>query len=796
MKVSYKYLDKRLLLVEQGITPEMVAEKLTFAGAEVEEISYLARGTNLIIGKIISCLPHPDSDHLHVLQVDEGKEGIHQIVCGAPNARTGLKVIVARNGAKLPGGEIKPSVIRGVESDGMCCSLLELGVDAKFLTEAQTKGIEELPEDAPVGEENVLGYLGLDDVVLDLSLLPNRPDLYAYDNVVREVSCLFNIRIMLNPYDKIKKVPTTFKVGSLTPKCPLFTGMVVRDIVTKPSPKWMQSILTAAGIRSINNVVDIGNYVMLITGQPLNMYDLDKLPTQSLEVIDDYEGDFLAMDGKTYRLEKGDLLVASARQGMCLAGIMTADACRVDEATKNLVVEAAVFDGASIRHTSNRLGLSSDSSLRFCKGINPHQSAYVQDYVAYLLVTYADAKVCEETVTYDTMSHETKMIHTSVSYINGRLGTSFSKQEITSVLLRDNFNVYDEGDELTIAVPRFRIDVDGEADISEEVIRILGYENVPSVLPNVTLALNGLTQKQQIERDVRRYLLSHGVSQVHTYTLRTIDEAKRFGYLNHDEPYVLSNPMTKEREAIRCSLAHSVLDVASYNASRQNKDLAIFELSDIDSPHHTSRHLAIALMGEAENQGKLGARPYDFYDLKGYLEGIMAIYGLGENRYRLDKLEDKEGWLHPGISCGIYFGKKLAGYIAALHPNAEKLYGIKHALIMELDLGIVEENKSSAPKAVIPPKFPSTRRDIALVVKKEVSYESLRREAQKADPLIKKVEIFDLYEGEHVEQGQKSIALALTLFDPNKTLKDEEVNAAMEKAQKALAFKFGAVLRQ
>ena len=794
MKISYRYLSSRLDL--SNISPEEVAKKLTFAGAEVEEISYLASGTNLIIGKIISCVEHPDSDHLHILQVDEGKEGVHQIVCGAPNARAGLKVIVARNGAKLPGGEIKPSVIRGVESDGMCCSLLELGVDAKFLTEYQTKGIEELPEDAPVGEENVLAYLGLDDVVLDLSLLPNRPDLYAYENVVKEVACLFNLEIKPNLIDVPLRKKTSFSVSSATPKCPLFTGMVVRDIVTKPSPKWMQNILTSAGIRSINNVVDIGNYVMLVTGQPLNMYDLDKLPAANLEVIDDYEGDFLAMDGKTYHLEKGDLLVSTNRQGMCLAGIMTADCCRVDENTKNIVVEAACFDGASIRKTSYRLGLSSDSSLRFLKGINPHQAKEVQDLVASLLASLCEAKTVEAIATYDTLNHDKKKISTSLDYINGRLGTHFTKEQVIDTLTRDHFHVVDLLGKLVVTVPSFRIDIDGEADLSEEVIRILGYEHVQSVLPNVTLALNGLTPKQQIERDIRKYLLARGVSQVHTYTLRTAEEAVRFNYLNKDAPYVLSNPMTKEREAIRTGLAHSLLDVASYNASRQTKDLAIFEMSDIDSATHVSRHLGVVLMGECPEQGKLGARPYDFYDLKGLLEGIMAIYGLNENRYRLAPIEDPKKALHPGISCGVYFGKTLGGYLAALHPDTEKLYGIKHALIMELDLGVVEQNKAGAIKAIIPPKFPSTRRDIAIVIKSDVSYENLRKEAQKADQLIKKVEIFDLYEGEHVLSGYKSVALAFTLFDPNKTLKDEEVNAAMEKAQKALEYKFGASLRQ
>ena len=794
MKVSYKYLCSRLDL--GSITPEDLAKRLTFAGAEVEEISYLARGTNLVIGKIISCIPHPDSDHLHILQVDEGGFGVHQIVCGAPNAREGLKVIVARTGAKLPEIEIKPSKIRGVDSDGMCCSLLELGVEAKYLSEKSQTGIEELPEDAPVGETDVLGYLGLDDVVLDLSLLPNRPDLYAYDNVVREVACLFGLDFKPMEFEKAKKVPTSFKVGSATEKCPLFTGMVARNIKVKPSPKWVSNLLQSAGIRSINNIVDIGNLVMLVTGQPLNMYDLDKLPSPSLEVIDDYEGEFLAMDGKTYMLQKGDLLVASDRQGMCLAGIMTADVCRVDEGCKNIVVEAAYFDGASIRHTSNRLGLISDSSLRFCKGINPHQAEYVQEYVAYLLKTLADAEVIEDIVTYDTMNHERKYVDTSLGYINDRLGTKFTLEEVVDTLRKDFFDVELDGEKMHVLVPNYRIDIDGEADLSEEVIRILGYDNVPSTLPEVSLACNGLTASQQLQRDLRHYLLSRGISFVHTYTLLTKEEAMKFDTLNHDEPYMLSNPMTKDHEAVRLGLASSLLSVAGYNASHQIKNLAIFEMSDIDSPHHVSRHLGVLLMGEKLSQGKLGASSYDFYDMKGYFEGIMGIYGLNENRYRFAPIEDHKQLYHPYICTGIYFGKKLVGYIAKLHPSQEKVYGVKGVYLMELDLVAIEENKSSPIKAVIPSKYPSVSRDIALVIDAKYSYADIRMAALKADPLIKKVEIFDLYEGENIGEGKKSIALSLTLFDLAKTLKDEETAAAVEKVQKALEYKFGAALRQ
>ena len=311
MKISWNWLREFVNL--DNTTPEEVAKKLTFAGIEVDEIKKIASGTNLVIGEILTCEPHPDSDHLHILNVDAGKFGVHQTVCGAPNARKGLKVIVARAGAVLPEVTITPSSIRGVESDGMCCSLRELGVDKSSLSEKQINGIEELPMDAPVGEENVLHYLGLDDSIIEIELLANRPDMNAMENVAREVSCLLNEKENIKEYPETITGESSFKVTSLTDKCPLFGAREVRSIVTKESPEWLKRILSSEGVRSINNVVDIGNFVMLLTGQPINMYDADKLPNSSMEVRDDYVGEFVAMNDGSYTLKEGDLVVSSAK---------------------------------------------------------------------------------------------------------------------------------------------------------------------------------------------------------------------------------------------------------------------------------------------------------------------------------------------------------------------------------------------------------------------------------------------------------------------------------------------------
>lgn len=794
MNVSYNWLKKHVDL--EGLTPEEVANKLTFAGAEVEDIHYLAQGDHLVIGKILSCVPHPESDHLHILQVDEGPVyGVHQIVCGAPNAREGLKVIVATDGAKLPGGEIKPTLLRGVESDGMCCALYELGVDKKYLSEKQCAGIEELSEDAPIGETDVLGYLGLDDAVLELSVLPNRPDLYALNNVAKEVSCLLSRPLIEEKREKVKTVKKEFPVSSITPNCPAFSARLVKGVVTKPSPRWLASFLQAEGIRSINNVVDIGNYVMLLTGQPLNMYDADKLPKDELEVRDDLDEDYLAMDGNTYRLIPGDLVVCSDRRPMCLAGIMTADACRVDEHSRNIVIESANFAYACIRHTSNRLGLSSDSSLRFCKGINPDQNEEVQELASSLLVELADAEEVGETNLYDTLAHAPKKIEVSLDYINRRLGTSFSLEEVVGALKRDFMGIEIQGVTLLVSVPSHRIDMDGAADVSEEVIRILGYENVPSVLPVSSIQAKGLTLEQSKERLIKNYLLSNGVSEVLTYTLLSKKENEAFAYLTVGEPYVLTNPMTEQRGEVRKNLLHSVLLAANYNASRQNKDLAFFEISDIDAIGLATKRLALVLAGEKKEQGGLKKRPYGFYDLKGYLEGILSLLGLGPNRYQILPWSKGGSEFHPYRSAELKVAGKTVGVFGELHPNALKEYGLKSAAAMELDLKALLEQKTSAPKASIPSKYPSITRDLAFTLDRTISYGDIEKELKRCDSLIKEVEIFDVYEGIGILPGKKSVAISLVLSSDEKTLKDEEVNAVIEKAILVLRSRFGAEVR-
>lgn len=798
MLVSLKNVKQYVSL--DGLTAEEIANGLTFSGVEVEEISKMASGTNLVIGEILKCEAHPDSDHLHVLDVDLGtKYGVTQIVCGAPNARKGLKVIVARVGAVLPQVEIKKGVIRGVESNGMCCSLLELGVESKYLTEYQQAGIEELPSDAPVGEENVLGYLGLDDEVLNLSVLANRPDLLSIYNVAREIGAIFNREVKIPAVEAKQDYKTDLIVGSETTRCSQFSAKEMKGLVTKPSPKWMADYLNAMGIRSINNIVDIGNYVMLMTGQPLHMYDADKLPKKELIARDDFDGDFVALDEKTYKVNPNDIVITSNKIPMCLGGVMGSLACAVDENTKNIFIEAASFDGASIRRTSNRLGLVSESSQRFVKGTNHFQAEYVINFAAQLIRDLCDTKEESNIVTYQSEEKKATVIASSATRINARLGTEFSEEEIKKALTRLHFKVEEtEGDKFLATAPEWRLDISCDADLSEEVIRLLGFNNVKSILPCLDTKVGALSLSQDRLKNIRGYLLDSGLDECLTYSLISKKEQDKFNLLNNEEHYVLLNPLTDEHEVLRTHILHQLLEVANYNVAHQNKDLALFETSNMISKKSRSEHLAIVLVGNRSLQGALRKDPYNFYDVKGLVEGIFAMLGIEQSRYKFEKLTSHKDELHPGKSAEIYFQNQLVGVCGELHPNKIDEYslGKTNAVVLEMNLDLLLNAKVSTVKMNQISKFPSVQRDLAFLVSKDVLAKDLIKTIKYVGKgLVEDAFIFDVYEGSNIANNMKSIAISIIYRKEDGTLKDKEVIDVEERIKFELTKVYKAELR-
>ena len=797
MLVSLNELRKYVDL--NGLTPEEIATRLTSAGVEVESINKAAFATKLVVGEVIMCENMENSDHLHVTKVNCGpKYGTLDIVCGALNCRKGLKVIVALDGCQLNGGTIKKGMIRGHESNGMLCSLVELGVDTKFLSEAQQKGIEELPSDAEVGNENVLAYLGLDDTILDLKLLANRPDMYSLLNAAKEMKTLFGKEVNLPNYEVKENLVSKFPVSILAEKCPQFSARVVKGIEVKESPKWLKEVLRSSNIRSINNIVDIGNYVMLLTGQPLHMYDMDKLAKHELVVRDDLEGDFVALDEKTYKLQKGDICITSDGKAMCLGGVMGALECAVDENTKNVVVEAANFDYASIRRTSIRLALVSDSSQRFVKGINPIQWKFVQDMAAYFLKELCNAKEIGEVVNAQNKEFKPVVIETSAEYINARLGTDFSKEIIVSSLEAAWIKVSEKNGKLVCEIPAHRIDITGEADLSEEVIRINGFNNIESKLPQIELSRGGLELDLEHKREVRNYLRGLGIDEVLCYSLVREKETKQFAILNKGESYKILNPLTDEHEYLRTNILPSLLLTLSYNLNHGNENVAIFEVSDLfttDGKKHI--HLAVACVGNDLRRNAMAGEPYSYYHLKGVLDGLLKAFNIDEKRIIVERCKEAE--FHPGKSALVKVDGKPVAVLGELHPNTLKELDLsgENVVVMEVDLGIIFNTKTSAIKMQQISKYQTVKRDFAFVLTNNVTSKEVVNEIFKVNrDVIKSVEVFDVYHGEHVQEGHYSLAVSVSLNDANKTLGENDIVALEQAIIKALETKFGAELRK
>ncbi|MCQ2792230.1 MAG: phenylalanine--tRNA ligase subunit beta [Bacilli bacterium] len=786
MLVSYNWLNEYIDLSD--LTPTEVAKRLTAGGVEVETVTKLSKATNLVVGYVKECDLVKDT-HLSLCQIDLGpKHGVKQIICGAPNVRKGLKVIVALPGASLPGGEIKVAKIHGYDSNGMCCSLLELGVDVKYVDQIDLTGIHELSDEFKVGDEDVLKHLGLDDTILNLKLLANRPDLLSLYNVAKELATLLNKKVKPLKVNTIKGDKTDFVVKSESDKCPQFSARVIKGITVKDSPIEIRKHLIAMGVRPINNIVDIGNYVMLLTGQPLHMYDLDKLPKNELIVKDDIETSFKALDDNTYPIRKGDLVVTSDNHPMCLAGIMGGSESSDSTTTKNIVIEVANFNGATIRRTSTYLNLISESSIRYTHGINDQQYVDVINLATNLVKQYCGASSISEIVTYDKLKHQPNKIKADAKKINEILGTNYPISKITNTLKRAYFKISDiKGSKFTATAPVHRIDIDGVNDLAEEVVRILGYQDVKSELPTIANIVGALNDKQHKERTIK-HLLDATLYQVLTYVLVNEKRSKEFTYLNQATPYKLINPMTDDHAYVRPSLVPSLLDVVSYNLAHQNKDFGIYEISDINVNEKKESYLAIALTGDEKLQGELHKASYSFYSLKGYLESIMALLGISKNRYQLREWNLGGEELHPGRSATINLGRELIGYLGELHPSVYQTYGIKNnkVYVLELNLSALYNLATGAEKFKTISRFPVVTRDLALMMNEDVKSDQVINLIKRSGgSLIKSVEVFDVYKDETMA-NQKSVAVKIVLAKDDATLKDEETNATIEKIKAAL----------
>lgn len=783
-----------------GITTDELVKTLTFSGFEVESVSTLAKAKGLVIGEIIEVKDHPNSDHLHVLKVDEGKNrGIKQIVCGAKNVKEHLHVIVATVGAIIGNDDIKinASTIRGVESEGMCCSLLELGVDKSLLSEYQQNGIEELPSTAPVGEEEVLKYLGLDDTLLEVTILANRSDCLSIYSFSKEVASLLKRKVTINEYSIPSQQKSDYTVLSKSENCKQFALRVIKNINVKPSPKWLSQALRSQGIRSINNIVDIGNYVMLLEGRPLHIYDLDKIKTKNFIVRDDIEGDFLALDEKTYKLEKGDIVITDGDTPLSLGGIMGSLSCAIDEKTKNIAIECASFVSARIRKTSSRIGLSSDSSSYFIKGINPSNEKETIELASYLLKEYADATNFFESIFYDVRQNVENKINCTYSYINHRLGTNIPSNQMDEVFSSFAIKIVHLGEDKFLAYPpSYRIDLKCDANLSEEIFRTIGLNEIKPTLPLIPMTLGQFTQEQKHKRLIREHLISIGLHEVLTYTLISQKAVNECALLTENNTaYKILHPMTIDHVYVRKSLIASLLDVVIYNHAHQENNVAIFEISSLETKENNFSSLAIILNGEKSEVGILKKRKYDFFDISGIFNAILTMLGISLNRLKLIPLKTSE-YFHPGRSVEVLLNNKRIGVFGELHPSYLKNKDLDTTIALEINLSELFNMKTSPLKMSQISKYPAVKRDYAFVIKKDIAFKDIELAIKKSgSSLISKIEIFDIYEGEHIISGFKSIALRLTYISMDHTLKEQEINDAENKAIKAITT-LGASLRK
>ena len=783
MQLSYNWL--KTLVDLEGISPELLADKLTSGGLEVEGMSYQAKGSNLVIGLVKSCEKHPNSDHLHLCQVDIGGQTL-QIVCGAPNVDINQKVIVALPGCILTGKTIEAGTIRGEKSNGMLCSLAELGVDPKQLTPEQLAGIEILPADAKIGEREVLKYLNLDDVLLEVSLTPNRADCLAMWAMAKEVGAILNRKVNLPqlPHEDSTEKQSNLKIELETEKCNLYLGKVINKIVIKESPDWIKKILQSNGINSINNVVDISNLVMLETGQPVHYYDLKKIKDQRISVKQDLDLTYEALDEVKYPIQKEDIMIMNEDKPVGIAGIMGGEDSKIDETTKGIIIEAANFDHVSIRKTARRLNLNTEAATRFSKIIEPLAPEKAVKRSVMLLKEYAQAQEIETTVIAGKPDYEVRKINLSVAKVNEVLGTKLSIEEIIDPLKRLDLNPEVDSQNISVTVPSYRYnDLVLAEDIIEEIIRIVGYDKIVSTLPLMPQTIGSLEPEEKMARTIKTVLNGMGLTEIITYSLVSEKENKE-GVMPIGEPLEIKNPLSDERRYYRTSLMPSMLETLAYNHAHSQPNCGLFEISEVyDAQGNSQTRLSLAISNQLVQSDWQKLRiSADFYILKGIILAFLEELGFGEKRVSFKENKTDIETFHPAQSAEIYLDKQLIGIFGRLHPLKNQEYDIDRSVVGELFLSKVFESTPTRVHFTPIPRFPGISYDLALLVDSAIPAQSITDLIKKeAGSLLNEVKIFDVYQGSNILSGKKSIAVRLDFLNTEKTLNDADVKPIVQK---------------
>ncbi|HHB4127794.1 TPA: phenylalanine--tRNA ligase subunit beta [Staphylococcus aureus] len=800
MLISNEWL-KEYVTIDDSVSN--LAERITRTGIEVDDlIDYTKDIKNLVVGFVKSKEKHPDADKLNVCQVDIGEDEPVQIVCGAPNVDAGQYVIVAKVGGRLPGGiKIKRAKLRGERSEGMICSLQEIGISSNYIPKSFESGIYVFSE-AQVPGTDALQALYLDDQVMEFDLTPNRADALSMIGTAYEVAALYNTKMTKpettsNELDLSANDELTVTIEN-EDKVPYYSARVVHDVTIEPSPIWMQARLIKAGIRPINNVVDISNYVLLEYGQPLHMFDQDAIGSQQIVVRQANEGEKMTtLDDTERELLTSDIVITNGQTPIALAGVMGGDFSEVKEQTSNIVIEGAIFDPVSIRHTSRRLNLRSESSSRFEKGIATEFVDEAVDRACYLLQTYANGKVLKDRVSSGELGAFITPIDITADKINRTIGFDLSQNDIVTIFNQLGFDTEINDDVITVLVPSRRKDITIKEDLIEEVARIYGYDDIPSTLPVFDKVTSGqLTDLQYKTRMVKEVLEGAGLDQAITYSLVSKEDATAFS-MQQRQTIDLLMPMSEAHASLRQSLLPHLIEAASYNVARKNKDVKLFEIGNVffangegELPDQVE-YLSGILTGDyVVNQWQDKKETVDFYLAKGVVDRVSEKLNL-EFSYRRADIDG----LHPGRTAEILLENKVVGFIGELHPILAADNDLKRTYVFELNFDALMAVSVGYINYQPIPRFPGMSRDIALEVDQNIPAADLLSTIHAhGGNILKDTLVFDVYQGEHLEKGKKSIAIRLNYLDTEETLTDERVSKVQAEIEAAL-IEQGAVIR-
>ena len=799
MLISLNWLKQYIDL--DGIEINEMENALTMIGQEVEKIEVLGENLeNVVTAQIIEKEMHPDSDHLTICKVDNGKE-ILQIVCGAPNHKAGDKVVLAQVGAKLaPDFVIKKGKIRGVESNGMLCSEEELNIGK------DSSGIMILPEDTPVGVP-MKEYLGISDTVFELEITPNRPDCLSHIGIARELGAYYNKEVKYPSFainsESSEKTADNISVeienSNLAKR---YVARIIKNVTVKESPKWLKERVESIGIRSINNIVDASNFIMMELNQPNHTFDLDKIEGGKIVVRAGHENEKLVtLDEQERELNSDDIVISDGVKAVALGGVMGGQNSEITENTKNILLEVANFNSQNVRKTSRRLILFSESSYRFERRVDEENAINVINRLANIIQEVAGGEILEGVVDNYPVPYKKKTATLNFERLNRFVGKNIPRETVIGILTRLEIEVVDNGETLTLTAPTYRDDLENEQDYFEEVIRMYGFDNIENILPKLDISEKPVIDTTKLSTQVKLIAANAGLKEVINYSFVPKDAMEKIKYTSVERENLIDllRPITEDFVTLRPTLLYSLLKNAKENMNRNVTSIRFFEVSRtfVKAEELAKEEVKLGIILAGENNKTLWNPkpvPYDFYDLKGIVEEIFTQ--LKFNNYMIKRSEQSQ--YHPGRSVDVFVGRELIGSFGEIHPDVLENFdlGKTSVLVGEFNIDLIQKYIGKKIKYQGIVKYPAVPRDFAFVMREDILVGDVLKTIQKVDKKIEKVELFDIYQGAGVLPGMKSVAISVILRDKNKTLEEKEIVDISNKIVAKVEKDYGAVLRQ